>query len=203
MTGREMFLAKIRDDMSAEGLENVAAAYLFAKYGHRGEERDGGDRYFNHPRAVAEIIIEELKIRDDWQIIATALLHDILEDSWILGEHRIAINFGYNVARWVQLLTKKPKDGYLERLQRDGGWQVLLVKLADRLHNLRTLADCTEEKQRKQVLETKAHYLPLADLLTSRLPDTERWRGRHIKRELEALCRQYEAKLSDSRPTES
>lgn len=200
-TGRERFLAKLAPYMLEDELENVLAAYEFAKYGHRGQKRDGGERYFEHPRAVAEIIIDELRLRNDWRIIATALLHDILEDAWIISEQRLAKNFGRDVALWLRLLTKKPKEGYLERLREHGSWEVLLVKLCDRLHNLRSLGQCDEAKQRKQIVETRAHHIPLAELLIKRLPAADRWRGKALKRWLKECCVRHEKRLgiSDTR----
>ncbi|MEK7516267.1 MAG: HD domain-containing protein [Patescibacteria group bacterium] len=194
-TGRERFLAKLAPYMLADELENVLAAYELAKYGHRGQKRDSGERYFEHPRAVAEIIIDELELRNDWRIVATALLHDVLEDAWILSERRLALNFGRDVALWLRLLTKKPKDGYLERLREHGSWEVLVVKLCDRLHNLRSLGKCDEAKQRKQIVETRAHYVPLAELLIERLPLQDRTRGAYLRESLTERCVAYEALL--------
>ena len=195
VTGRERFLAKLEPYMLEDELESILAAYELAKYGHRGQERAGGGRYFDHPGAVAEIIIDELQLRSDWRIIATALLHDILEDSWILSERRIVLNFGRDVALWLRLLTKKPKDGYIERLREHGSWEVLLIKLCDRLHNLRSLGACKITKQKKQVIETRTHYLPLAELLIERLPPTDRWRGDYLKTKILELCAALEARL--------
>ncbi|MEK7584698.1 MAG: HD domain-containing protein, partial [Patescibacteria group bacterium] len=103
-SGREVFLAQLKPYMLEDELEHVHAAYVFAKYGHRAQVRQGGDCYFEHPKAVANILIRELSVRDDWQLIVTALLHDLLEDSWLLSEDRVRRNFGRRVAWWVKLL---------------------------------------------------------------------------------------------------
>ena len=192
--GHEKFLAKLENALLKRELENIQTAYLFAKYGHRGQQRHNGVRYFEHPRAVAEIVIKELRLKNDWRIIVLALLHDILEDSWLLTEYRLERNFGRKVALWVKLLTKQPKDGYHERLKQ-APWQVLLIKLCDRLHNLRTLEHCDEAKQRKQVLETCELYLPLADILIARLPKRSRWRGKYLKENIASICAHFESRL--------
>lgn len=185
MTGGEKFLEKLARCLTEDEQDKVLAAYMFSKYGHARQVRDCGQRYFEHPRAVANIIIDELKLADNWRIIVTALLHDIIEDSWILAEERIAINFGKRAARWIMLLTKTPGIDYHAQLSRCDEWEVLLVKLSDRLHNLRSLSACSKEKQTRCREETRAHYLPLADKLTSLLPPKEKWRGEYLKSEIE------------------
>lgn len=187
MTRKEKFLEKLALHLTEDEQEKVLAAYMFSKYGHSKQVRDCGQRYFEHPRAVANIIIDELKLNDNWRIIVTALLHDILEDSWLLNEKRIAINFGKRAARWIILLTKTPGVDYLDRLSQCHEWEVLLVKLSDRLHNLRSLSACSKEKQERCRRETRIHYLPLADALIKLLLQEDRWRGEYLKREIEKL----------------
>ncbi len=172
-------------------IEMVETAYVFSKYGHRDQFRDDGRRYFEHPRAVAWIIIRELKLCN-WKLIVLALLHDIKEDSYILSWHRTQVNFGKEVALSLKLLTKDPKEGYLERLKTYGTWREILVKICDRLNNLRTLGACTPEKIKSQIAETKREFIPLCDLLISRLPKNSRWRGKYLKDQVVNLCNQYE-----------
>ncbi len=168
--GRDTFLAPLAPILSPMALEHVHAAYVFAKYGHRNQTRDEGNRYFEHPKAVANILIHELGFKNDWRIIATALLHDILEDTYLLSEDRIRRNFGKTVASWVKLLSKVPKEGYHERLANCGIWEVLLVKLCDRMHNLSTFAVWDEKRKRKYLQETADRYAPLADTLIALIP---------------------------------
>ncbi len=195
LTGREIFLNKLWPFVLEREIGLIETAYIFSKYGHRGQRRDQGERYFEHPRSVAEIIIDELGIKDNWEIIATALLHDMLEDSYLLNEERIVINFGREVALWVKMLTKKPKDGYISRLMNFAPWQVLVVKLADRLHNLRTLGDCTQQKQVKQIIETREDYFPLCERLIDILPDDKKQIGRKLKKKLRRACDHFEKKF--------
>lgn len=165
MYGHEQFLEECVG-MGNDGLEHVHTAYVFAKYGHRNQMRDCGTiRYFEHPRDVALIIIRELGLSSDWQLIVTALLHDILEDSRLLSKHRLFVNFGDIVAHWIELLSKEKGVDYYARLSSCGIWQVFLVKLADRLHNVRSLNGTSPEKQKKYRDETRALYLPLCDKL--------------------------------------
>ncbi|TSC52685.1 MAG: (p)ppGpp synthetase, RelA/SpoT family [Parcubacteria group bacterium LiPW_41] len=188
--GRVEFMAKLEPIMSPKELEAIETAYILSKYGHRGQERDDGTRYFEHPKSVAHILIEELKVNDA-QTIIMALLHDVLEDSHILSPYRIELNFGKEVVIGLKLLTKKPKEGYFKRLSIYGDNKTILVKLCDRLHNLRTLKNCTREKQKTQIEETRNHLLPLVSLLTKRLPKKDKWRGEYLHKQIDAICELY------------
>lgn len=183
--GREKFLEPLI--MSAAEIEHVHAAYVFAKYGHHDQTRDGGGRYFDHPKEVANIIIHELGIRNNWKVIVTALLHDILEDTYLLSEHTIRRLFGKKVALWVALLSKVPKEGYHERLSSCGMWEVLLVKLCDRLHNLRTFGVWEEKRRRRYIRETEEVYLPLADTLAALVPRKHASRAEYVRREIKKI----------------
>lgn len=190
--GRREFLAKLAPIVSPKELETIETAYVLAKYGHKEQIReDGITRYFEHPKAVAWIVVNELKI-NDWRTIVMALLHDVLEDSHILSPYRIELNFGKEVVMGLKLLTKKPREGYLRRLKLYGDMKMITVKLCDRLHNLRTLQNCTKQKQRRQIEETKRYYLPLTEFLTEKLPRDERWRGEYLKKRIEEICFRYE-----------
>lgn len=193
--GREQFLTKLKPKLFPRELEHIETAYRFSKYGHRTQFRDGKVvRYFEHPKAVALILIDELRITN-WQTIVIALLHDVLEDSYLLTPYRVEYNFGKLVARGVKLLTKKPKRGYFRRLLRQATPQLILIKLCDFLHNLRTLGSCSPEKQRKQINEAREKYLPLADLLIKKLPAKRRWQGNYLKEKMNELCGIYEVLL--------
>ncbi|MDO8470102.1 MAG: HD domain-containing protein [bacterium] len=190
--GRHAFLRKLTPILSPRGLEQVMTAYILAKYGHMNQMREVGHvRYFEHPKSVAWILVNELRV-DDAETIVMALLHDTLEDSHILTPYRIELNFGKQVVVGLQLLTKKPKPGYVARLVEYASAKVLLVKLADRLHNLRTLYGCTKTKQRDQIQETKQYYLPLALHLRHLLPAKDRWRADYLEREIRKCIAEYE-----------
>ena len=195
---RIKFLGRLRPLVTPDALSRIATAYQFAKAAHRGQPRDGGERYFDHPRAVAWILIAELKI-SDWRTIVDALLHDTIEDTYLLKPENIQRNFGSQVVLDIQLLTKRPRRGYLPRMLEFGSTRVLLVKGADRLHNLRTLSGCKPEKQRRQILETKKKYLPLMGKLIRRLPKKDRWRGEYLKSRISEMVEMHESKFNAPR----
>lgn len=193
---RMQFFHPLRPVLTPTEFEDVEAAYTFSKYGHRNQMRGGGVRYFEHPKAVAWILIHELEVFD-WQAIVMALLHDIDEDSFILSRRRIEINFGKVVVRGVQLLTKEPEEGYFRRMRLHGGWRELMVKCADRLHNLRTLYGVNDERKRRQIAETRAEILPIADLLVEKLPAANTWKGEYLKSEIRKECERWEQYLRE------
>lgn len=152
--------------------EALNRAYVFAMQNHGSQIRDSGDPYFSHPIEVAGILTE---YRLDAATIITALLHDIIEDTDVTLD-RVQDLFGSNVARLVDGVTKLTRI----ELQSDRSRQaenfrklflamsedirVLLVKLADRLHNMRTLHYIKKsEKRRRIALETMEIYAPLAE----------------------------------------
>ncbi len=193
--GRREFLAWLEPNLSAADMERVAFAYTCSKYAHRGQTRDGGKvRYFEHPKSVACILIHELSITK-WQPIVTALLHDVLEDSFLLTSNRIRINFGPAVLRSLRLLTKDPKEGYHARLVAHGTVWDWIVKLCDRLHNMRTLGACTPEKRRQQIIETREVYILLAKKLITRLSAQHKWWGKSLLAGLHEQCKHVEQKL--------
>jgi (p)ppGpp synthase/HD superfamily hydrolase len=162
--GRERFLDRVSRGMSLDDVEQVEAAYAFAKGAHRGQYRDDGStRYFEHCKSVAWICIDELGIADDWQTIAIALLHDTREDSFLLSRRRVELNFGILVRQCIEDLTKRSGEhhpAYIDRLLQPGvDWRALVVKLADRLHNLRTLNAVTPEKRDRKLAETRELYV--------------------------------------------
>lgn len=188
---RETFMSTLAPLVTASELRTIATAYEFSKFGHRGQTRKDHVRYFEHVRSVAWILVTELLIAN-CDTIVMALLHDMIEDSHLLNPERIEINFGKQVARGVQLLSKVPKDGYHQRLLEHGSKKVWLVKLADRLQNLRTLGSFALAKQKIQIAETQELYIPLSDKLIKRLPPAASWRGYHLHDEIIRICEEYE-----------
>lgn len=149
----------------------ITKAYEFAKNSHGTQKRHSGDLYFSHPLAVATIVTE-LKL--DEESVATALLHDVVEDTAVSLED-IAKNFNDNIAKMVDGVTKLSKMENLHSSERvaenfrkltmamSQDIRVLLVKLADRLHNMRTLSFVpSKEKKIKKANECLEIYAPLA-----------------------------------------
>ena len=158
------------DPDADEGLIN--RAYVFSMKAHGTQTRASGDPYFSHPIEVAGILTD-LKLDD--QTIATAILHDTIEDT-IATPEEIEKLFGKDVARLVDGVTKLSKieaqsenERAAENLRKfllalSDDIRVLLVKLADRLHNMRTLHHIpNEEKRRRIARETMDIYAPLAE----------------------------------------
>ena len=166
-------LAAYRDrhpDPDAESIELIRTAYHSAAAAHTGQLRKSGEPYIHHPVEVATILAE---LGLDDTTLAAALLHDAVEDTGMTTED-VAAAFGPTVAAIVDGVTK------LERLRFDSkeaqqaatirkmimamakDWRVLVIKLADRLHNLRTIAAMPEAKQHRTANETLEIYAPLA-----------------------------------------
>lgn len=170
-------------------------AYQFSKYAHRTQRREGGERYFEHPRAVMLILYDECTVRDP-EILIPALLHDAAEDSALFGNstkmpfsewreearETLVLNFGEPIADAVLTVTKPTIDGteILDKQQSDARYhqqlegatpKALLVKMADRLHNIRTLRSTSREKQAKQIKETREVYLSLFERALQDYPD--------------------------------
>lgn len=161
---REIFFAGLQVFLSPDDHERVQFAYIASKYGHAKQVRDDGTRYFDHPKGAAWIYLSELKGRDP-RLIIDILLHDLSEDAYLLSPFRIGMNFGEDIAHDVRALTKLPKgkettDQYLNRIVAQGPWAIT-AKLCDRLHNLRSLRGCAEEKKNAQIEETKNYHLPI------------------------------------------
>jgi GTP diphosphokinase / guanosine-3',5'-bis(diphosphate) 3'-diphosphatase len=147
-------------------------AYVFSMHAHGSQKRASGDPYFSHPIEVAGILTD---LRLDDETIATAILHDTVEDTVATSEE-IERVFGANVARLVDGVTKLSKieaqtesERAAENLRKfllamSDDIRVLLVKLADRLHNMRTLHHISKpEKRRRIAKETMDIYAPLAE----------------------------------------
>lgn len=184
-------------------------AFTFAREAHKSQKRKTGEPYILHPIAVATIAAEELML--DANPVAACFLHDVVEDTdHTLDE--IAERFGNDVAFLVRVVTKQKKKHYEESKQVDNYRQMLmsveydiraiLVKLADRLHNMRTLSSMRADKQMKIAGETDYFYAPLATRLGLYRVKTElenlsfRFRCPHEFEELRTLIADDEAAQS-------
>lgn len=159
---RETFRARLEPRLAPSELATVMGAYYMAKFGHRSQVRKETDsegaplRYFEHPRRVALILMDEGGCYEP-EMICSALFHDILEDTDTINSNILEALYGHSVARRVRLLTSDPKEGYVERLAgSDSG--TVFIKLCDRLDNMRSLGDDTAFIA-KQVKETETKYL--------------------------------------------
>ena len=180
-------LARLARRFSAEDIQRIGDAYTLAREAHKEQRRKSGEPYIMHPVAVAKIVAEELRLGAN-PIIA-AFLHDVVEDTPYTIEN-IRERFGDDVAFLVDVVTKKKSnvksssqiDNYkqmLDSLHYD--IRALLIKLSDRLHNMRTLSSMRPDKQMKIAGETDYFYAPLAHRLGLY----------YIKREMENLSFKY------------
>jgi GTP pyrophosphokinase len=183
------------DTFKNESRELLLRAYVLASYAHRNTQRDSGEPYIIHPIAVTEILTE---LRMDPEALAAGLLHDVAEDTEF-GIEYIRLQFGQTIARLVDGVTKLKKmqekksktDAPVSNQKAESlrkmmlasieDLRVLIIKLADRLHNMRTLAGQKEHKRRRIARETLDYYAPIANRLGI-------WR---IKSELEDLSFRY------------
>jgi GTP pyrophosphokinase len=170
-------------------LDLIKKAYVFSAKVHQGQTRRSGEPYLIHPLEVSHILAQ---MRLDPPSIATGLLHDTVEDTLTTTEEIESI-FGKPIARLVDGVTKLSKISFTSKEQRQAenfrkmfmamaeDIRVILVKLADRLHNMRTLQHLSEEKQIKIAQETIDIYAPIAGRLGMQ----------EVRTELENLCLKF------------
>lgn len=162
---------ELRQDLPAtvteEGRTLIQEAFEYAKNAHASQYRSSGEPYIRHPLAVAIIMVKEMR-QEDPAVIAAALLHDVVEDTPCTMAD-IRNRFGEDVAFLVGAVTKPNKnqvDNFqhiLSSVKRDV--RILLLKLSDRLHNMRTLSGLRPQKQWKIASETQFFFAPLAGRL--------------------------------------
>ena len=187
----EVLLEAWTGEKKEADVELVRKAYEFAALAHKDARRKSGEPYIFHPIAVAIIVAKEIGMGAT--SITSALLHDVVEDTDYTVEY-ISQEFGPKVARVVKGLTKLSSIDFqnsIESIQAENyrkivntmseDIRVILVKLADRLHNMRTLESMAHHKQLKIASETVSFYAPLAYRLGLFA----------IKSELENLCLKY------------
>ncbi|MGI6701561.1 MAG: RelA/SpoT family protein [Christensenellales bacterium] len=169
----EDFRSKIKEGYSTDKYDLIMRAYDFAMQAHQGQKRKSGENYIIHPVAVAEILTT---LSMDSEVIIAALLHDALEDTPITKAD-ILKEFGEEIESLVSGVTKlkmlkysNKEEEQAENLRRmfiamAKDIRVIIIKLADRLHNMRTLSYVSPEKQLSIARETMDIYAPLAGRL--------------------------------------
>ncbi len=168
----ESIFTMLTKRLDEEQMKMVRAAYNFAAVAHKDQKRKTGEPYIIHPIAVARIVAEEMGLGAN--PVMAAFLHDVIEDCPYTIDD-IRERFGDDVAFLVGVVTKQKKAKYDKSKQVDNFRQILssvqfdvraiLVKLADRLHNMRTLSSMRPDKQMKIASETDYFYAPLANRL--------------------------------------
>jgi len=171
--GIDQLLEKAGKYLKPNDLERIREAYLFAEKAHAGQVRKSGEPYILHPVAVAEILVD---MQLDVTTLEAALLHDVVEDTNVTID-MIREKFGPTCAMLVDSLTKLEKIQFKTKEEQQNAnyrkmivamaqdLRVILIKLADRLHNMRTLKYQSEERQRKIAEETLEIFCPLAHRL--------------------------------------
>lgn len=156
-----------------ESIERVAQAYAFAAQAHQGQTRVSGEPYITHPVAVAGILAG---LRMDEKTIIAALLHDVIEDT-PTGHEYILAEYGAEVAHLVEGVSKLDQIRFKSKAEQQAAnfrkmmmamvedVRVILIKLADRLHNMRTLGVMRPDKRRRIARETLEIYTPIANRL--------------------------------------
>ena len=181
--------AKVREYRPKDDLSELDRAFRFARQWHEGQMRDSGDPYMAHPAMVALVLAD---MRMDMVAMQTGLLHDVVEDTSVTVE-QVRAAFGEEVARCVDGVTKLSKLDFYSAEERQAesfrkmllamveDIRVILVKLADRLHNMRTLGYLGPDRRERIARETIEIYAPIAHRLGM---------GK-VRNELEDLAFQY------------
>lgn len=164
---------KLSSYLDAKEVKKVERAYKFSEQCHSGQMRQTGDAYITHPLAVANILAD---MHMDHESLIAALLHDVIEDTGVT-KGQISRRFGRTVADLVDGVSKLTEIEFESKAQQQAesfqkmtlamsrDIRVVLVKLADRLHNMRTLAGLAPEKRRRIARETLDIYAPIAQRL--------------------------------------
>lgn len=185
----DMLIQKILDDEKQYDLSKIISAYEFAAKAHANQVRSSGEPYITHPLAVSFILLE---LGMDTDTICAAMLHDVVEDTDITLEE-VKKGFGQDVAMLVDGVTKLGKIPLFTKEEQQAenvrkillamskDIRVIIIKLCDRLHNMRTLHFRPAHKQRNTALETMNIYAPIAHRLGMRT----------IKDEIEDLAFRY------------
>lgn len=173
MADAETLLQEVATYLKPQDVEYIREALEFSDAAHRGQFRRSGDPYISHPIAVARILTP---LRLDAQAITAALLHDVVEDTDITSED-VSNKFGKSVSDLVDGLSKLDRikfetkeDAQAENFRKmllamARDVRVILIKLADRLHNMRTLGSMSRDKSQRIALETMEIYAPIANRL--------------------------------------
>ena len=181
MSGIELFADRLDDYLEPEQVNLVRRAYFYAEQAHDGQTRRSGEPYVTHPLAVANILAD---MHMDHQSLMAAMLHDVIEDTGIPKE-ALVTQFGDTVADLVdgvskltQMTFETKAEAQAENFQKMAlamarDIRVILVKLADRLHNMRTLGALNPEKRRRIARETLEIYAPIANRLGMHSLSTE------------------------------
>ncbi|MCD6060997.1 MAG: RelA/SpoT family protein, partial [Moraxellaceae bacterium] len=171
--GIDALCTRLETYLTPDQITDVRRAYFFSEKAHEGQFRRNGDPYITHPLAVANILCD---MHMDHQSLMAAMLHDTIEDTGV-SKAELAGEFGEEVAELVDGVTKLTQVHFNSKAEAQAenfrkmmlamtqDTRVILVKLADRLHNMRTLDVLSPEKRRRVASETLEIYAPIANRL--------------------------------------
>src|SRR6056300_501418 len=168
----DTFATRLEDYLAPSQIDQVKRAYHFAEVAHTGQFRKSGEPYINHPLAVAGILAD---MHMDHQCLMAALLHDVIEDTGV-AKTQLGDEFDIQVAELVDGVSKLSSmfqsraEAQAENFQKMAlamakDIRVILVKMADRMHNMRTLNVMSPEQQKRIARETLEIYAPIANRL--------------------------------------
>ena len=169
----ENLISKVKANNPNADTDKIRRAYELACDAHKDQKRISGTPYITHPLAVATIVAD---MQMDVDSVCAALLHDVVEDT-AYSIDDIKERFGEQVALLVDGVTKLDKISFSSKEERDmenlrkmflamaADIRVIIIKFADRMHNLRTLISMSEDKQREKARETLSVFAPLAHRL--------------------------------------
>jgi len=165
--------ARLESYLTPEQIAEVYSAYLFGAEAHKGQWRKSGEPYIHHPIAVAQILAE---LRMDHKCLMAAMLHDVIEDT-ATAKEQLARHFDEEIAELVDGVSKLTKMDFKSRAEAQAASfrkmmlamtrdiRVILIKLADRLHNMRTIEAMSCDARRRISRETLEIYAPIANRL--------------------------------------
>src|SRR5699024_4825555 len=169
----EKLIDKVEEYNPDANLDMIVKAYKFGDKAHEGQLRNSGEKFFIHPCHVAMILAD---LNMDTETIIAGLLHDVIEDTEVTYDE-VVEEFSKEIADLVEGVTKLKKLKYKTKQENQAenlrkmvlamskDIRVIIVKLSDRLHNMRTLEYMTDEKKKEKTLETLEIYAPLAHRL--------------------------------------
>ncbi|MDO8268884.1 MAG: bifunctional GTP diphosphokinase/guanosine-3',5'-bis pyrophosphate 3'-pyrophosphohydrolase [Moraxellaceae bacterium] len=173
VSGIDALCTRLETYLTPDQISDIRRAYLYSEKAHEGQFRSNGDPYITHPLAVANILCD---MHMDHESIMAAMLHDVIEDTGV-SKADLAEQFGEEVAELVDGVTKLTQVNFNTKAEAQAenfrkmilamtqDIRVILVKLADRLHNMRTLDVLTPAKRRRIANETLEIYGPIANRL--------------------------------------
>lgn len=185
----DTFFNRLRPFFAPSLIAKIEGAYMLAKEGHRHQERkeldENGDpvRYFEHVRRATLVGLDLGRIvRFDTTV--ALVFHDSFEDSKRLTPEVVEAFFGPDICGIVKVLSKTPKEGYLDRFFMSTDWRAYFCKACDRLDNLKSLDQSPVEFRHKQVNETRDKYFRLFDRMVTLTPEEYRDGVRRLRDEI-------------------